>query len=111
MMRSFVNLYQKSASGPFTEEELVAAARDLYRYSKFVQFMKTGNSNFTSIEKAEFVCRLGEFVSPGSNRSFEELLSQEFKKVTGKNWDSEKYDLVMVPTQIVGGRNFVVFKK
>ncbi|GEM_PF-6479134 len=110
-MKNFIELYQNSFNKIPTNDEFLSAAKDLYAILSTAALAKgeTWKSDPT------VVCHLHEFIPMSANReqnkTFQAYLSEAFKKETYNNWDDQKYVLIIVPTQILGGRHFVVFEK
>lgn len=111
-MQDFIELYDKSKSSlDISDEEFVAAARNLYG---ILLSVVSSRGEDWPIEP-RMVCHLTNFIPLPDKRdkdlSYRDYLTKAFKEKTGKEWDAEKYMLVLVPTQFVGGSHFVVFEK
>ena len=110
-MKNFIELYQNSFSKIPTNEEFLTGAKDIYSILAIAALAK----GETWKQEPAVVCHLHEFMPMPANReqnkAFKDYLSEAFIKETGNTWDVQKYVLVMVPTQLLGGRHFVVFEK
>ena len=110
-MENFVKLYKKSSSERLSKEELLSAAKDLYDILLLSSLAKGEDWDM----EPKFICHLKDFVPLPSERDknlmYKDYLERAFENKTGMAWNSEKYVLIYVPTQILGSRHFVVFKK
>lgn len=110
-MYNLTKIFNKSFDSTISDDEIIVAAKDLYK----VLFLASLANGETWKVEPVLVCHLSEFTPtplPATDRkSFSEMLNEAFKAKTGMVWDSTKYVLVFVPTQMIGGRRFVVFEK